>query len=95
MIQCAGVKVQCSGSNTMEIALKNYPIKLIIMKEGENVGMFKVSLIRLGYAIVQAESKGEASEKINTITEKGICWMTEKDGLPGPYLVTFIESADR
>jgi len=62
--------------------------------KGENVRKFKVSLIRLGYTIVQAESKVAVAEEVNALTESGIHWLSEEDGLPGSYLVTFIEAAD-
>lgn len=55
---------------------------------------YKVSLLRLGYAIVQAISREEAAEKAGNFLEEDIHWMEERDGLPAPYLVTVIELMD-
>lgn len=55
---------------------------------------YKVSLLRLGHARVQAESKEEAAEKAGKLPEEDIHWLEERDGLPAPYLVTVIEKVD-
>lgn len=51
---------------------------------------YKISVLRLGYAIVEAETEDEAREKGACLDDEMIHWLSEKDGMPGSYLVTMV-----
>lgn len=52
---------------------------------------YKVTVLRLGQAQVMAETKEAAALKAQNLLESEIAWLSETDGLPGKYLVTFVE----
>jgi len=54
---------------------------------------YKVSLMRYGYVVVKADSKEEAAQKALACQETDIHWLSEADGLEGPYLVVLAEPA--
>ena len=52
---------------------------------------YKMTLLQLGQAYVKAASKEEAVKIAQTLNEDKIRWLTEKEGMPGKYLVTLGE----
>lgn len=55
---------------------------------------YRVSLLRIGHAVVQAESEKDAKRKVGMLSEKEIHWMEEQNETSGLYLVTNVELAD-
>lgn len=55
---------------------------------------YRVSLLRIGHAVVQADSEKDAKRKAGMLSEKDIHWMEEQNGLSGLYLVTDVEPTD-
>lgn len=55
---------------------------------------YRVSLLRIGHAVVQAESEKDAKRKAGMLSEKDIHWMEEQKELSGLYLVTDVELVD-
>lgn len=53
---------------------------------------YKVSVIRLGYIEVDASDEEEAKKTALHTPMDLIHWLSEKEGLPGPFLITFVEN---
>lgn len=53
---------------------------------------YKVSVIHLGYIEVDAPDEEKAREKALHTPIDLIHWLSEKEGLPGPFLITFVEN---
>lgn len=52
---------------------------------------YKVSVIRLGYIEVEASTEKETREQALHTCIDSVHWLSEKDGLPGPFLITLVE----
>lgn len=50
---------------------------------------YRVTILRFGRVLVQAETENEAKEKAGKIPEQEIQWLTEQDDLP--RLVSLVE----
>lgn len=53
---------------------------------------FKVTLLRFGQVHVAAENAAMAAQTIRqNLKEEEILWLSQKDGMPGKYLITLVE----
>ena len=53
---------------------------------------YKVTVLRFGRAYVMAGTKEEAVLAAQDLAEGEIEWLSKKDGMPGGYLVTLVET---
>ena len=60
-------------------------------KKGIKVKKYKVSVMRLGQAVLEAGSKEEAERLAGKLEPEQIHWYTEREGLSGPYVITLVE----
>ena len=55
------------------------------------MAQYRVSVMRLGRTLIEAESKEAAGEKAQELPEIAFHWLSEKDGLKGKYVVISTE----
>lgn len=64
-------------------------------EETDRMAQYRVSVMRLGRALVEAESKEAAGVKAQELPENEIHWLSKKDGLEGNYVVISTELNER